>query len=89
MPLVSHIDHAIPALPHTPMYLMHKWWARKPHNVVSEYIKYYSKEGDIILDTFSGSGVTLAEGLIQNRKAIGVDLDPMALFISKNDVCTN
>jgi len=81
--LVSHIDHAIPALPHSHMYLMHKWWARKPHNVVAEYIRYYSKEGEIVLDPFCGSGVTVAEAIKMNRKAIAVDLDPMAIFISK------
>lgn len=35
----DHINYALVAKTHTPMYLMHKYWARKPHNVVSEYIK--------------------------------------------------
>ena len=33
---VEHINYAIVAKTHTPMYLMHKYWARKPHNVVSD-----------------------------------------------------
>ncbi|MFQ6062383.1 MAG: DNA methyltransferase, partial [Methanosarcinales archaeon] len=33
---------------------MHKYWARKPHNVVAEYIKKYSEEGEIVLDPFCG-----------------------------------
>ena len=66
------------------MYLMHKYWARKPHNVVGEYIKNYSKEGDIVLDPFVGSGVTALEALKYNRKAIAIDLDPISTFITKN-----
>ena len=68
---------------HPPMYLMHKYWARKPHNVVAEYIKHYSKEGDIVLDPFAGSGVTAIEAIKLGRKAIAIDLDPMASFITR------
>ena len=80
---IEHIDYALVARTHTPMYLMHKYWARKPHNVVSEYIKHYSKEGDIVLDPFCGSGVTAIEALKLGRKAIAIDLDPVATFITR------
>ncbi len=80
---VEDINYALVAKTHTPMYLMHKYWARKPHNVVSEYIKHYSKEGDVVLDPFSGSGVTAIEAIKLGRKAIAIDLDPMATFITK------
>lgn len=81
--LFSHINHAIPAYAHTQMYLIHKWWARKPYNVVSEYIKYYSKVGEIVLDPFCGSGVTPIEAIKLGRKAIGVDLNPMSIFVTR------
>ena len=80
---VKHIDYPLVAKAHPPMYLMHKFWARKPHNVVSEYIKHYSKEGDIILDPFVGSGVTAIEALKLRRKIIAIDLDPIATFITR------
>jgi DNA modification methylase len=80
---IVHIDYAIPPQTHTSMYLMHKYWARKPHNVVREYIEHYSSEGDIVLDPFSGSGVTAIEALKAKRKAIATDLDPMSTFITK------
>ena len=80
---IEHINYALVAKTHTPMYLMHKYWARKPHNVVSEYIRHYSKEGDIVLDPFAGSGVTAVEAIKLGRRAIAIDLDPMATFITK------
>jgi len=82
-PKVVHIDHAISPQAHTPMYLMHKFWARKPHNVVGEYIEHFSKKGEIVLDPFVGSGVTAIEALKRGRKAIAIDLDPMATFITR------
>jgi 16S rRNA G966 N2-methylase RsmD len=63
---------------------MHRYWARKPYNIVADYINYFSDEGDIVLDPFCGSGVTAIEALVLKRKAIAVDLDPVATFITRN-----
>jgi len=65
------------------MYLMHKYWARKPHNVVGEYIVHYSRKDDIVLDPFVGSGVTAIEALRRGRKAVAIDIDPIATFITR------
>ncbi|TKJ42049.1 hypothetical protein CEE36_07440 [candidate division TA06 bacterium B3_TA06] len=81
--MVKHIDHPLVARTHPPMYRIHKYWARKPHNVVAEYIRRYSKKGDIVLDPFVGSGVTAVEALKLKRKVIAVDLDPFALFLAR------
>lgn len=81
---ITHINYNFHAKTHTPMYLMHKYWARKPANVVSEYIKHYSKEGEIVLDPFAGSGVTAIESIKLGRKAVAIDLDPIASFITRN-----
>jgi len=81
--MISHIDYALFAKTHPSMYLMHKYWARKPHNVVAEYIKHYSKPNEIVFDPFCGSGVTAIEALKLKRKIVAVDLDPVACFIAK------
>jgi DNA modification methylase len=81
-----HINKAEHAQTHPPMYYMHKYWARKPHNVVAKYIATYSKEGEIVLDPFCGSGVTPIESLRLNRKVVAIDLDPMAFFITRTTI---
>lgn len=79
----DHINYALVPKTHSSMYLMHKWWARKPHNVVAEYIKHYSKEGEIVLDPFCGSGVTAIEAIRLGRRTVASDLNPMAIFITE------
>lgn len=65
---------------------MHKFFARKQEDVIREYIKVYSGKGDIVLDPFCGSGVMVAEALRLDRKAIGIDINPVAIFITRNTI---
>jgi hypothetical protein len=76
----------IEAKQHTPVYKMHRYFARRPHNVFSELIKHYTQEGDIILDPFCGGGVTVVEGLLLNRKVICVDINPLATFVTEMEI---
>ncbi|NMA30690.1 MAG: helix-turn-helix domain-containing protein [Candidatus Methanofastidiosa archaeon] len=80
------ITKNIVASSHPAHYLMHKYWGRKPHNVVNEYISFFSKEGDTILEPFMGSGVTVIEAIKLNRMAIGIDINPMSKFIVENSI---
>ena len=65
------------------IYAMHKYWAKKPHNLINEYIQKNSKKNDIVLDPFSGSGISLIESYNSKRKAIGIDINPTAFAITK------
>jgi len=76
----------IEAKQHSPVYKMHRYFARRPHNVFSELIKHYTEEGDIILDPFCGGGVTVVEGLLLSRKVIGVDINPLATFVTEMEI---
>lgn len=78
----SYIKQGIKAEGHSPIYKMHKYFARRPHNVFRYLIESYSKVGDVILDPFLGGGVTLVEGLSAGRRIIGVDINPVATFVS-------
>ena len=63
---------------------VHGYFTKQSWNVVAEYIKNFSKPGDLVLDPFGGSGVTAIEALMNNRKAINIDLNPMAVFLVKS-----
>lgn len=79
-----YFDHSIKSLGHTPIYKTHKYFARRPHNVFKVLIKHYTKEGDLVFDPFGGGGVTLIEGLTENRRVIISDINPIASFIQLN-----
>ena len=83
---VEPIKSGVKASPHTPVYKMHRYFARRPYNVFRHLIEHYTNEGDIILDPFCGGGVTVVEGLRLKRKVIGVDINPMATFITRMEV---
>lgn len=68
----------------TPIGLIHPYWARKPLNIVDTIIQHLSKPGDLILDPFAGSGTIPFSAVSNNRLAIGSDLNPLSIFISRN-----
>jgi 16S rRNA G966 N2-methylase RsmD len=59
------------------------YFTRQTWNVVQGYIKNFTRPGDMVLDPFGGSGVTLVEALMTGRKAIHIDLNPLSPFMVK------
>lgn len=60
---------------------VHGYFTKQSWNVVADYIKNFTKPGDVVLDPFGGSGVTVIEALMNNRKGINIDINPMAVFL--------
>ena len=54
--------------------------------VAKNIILRYSKEEDLVLDQFVGGGTTLIECKLNNRNAIGIDINPYAINIT-NEKC--
>lgn len=54
-----------------------------PPQVPRNLILKYTSEGDVILDTFCGSGTSLIEAKLLNRKAIGIDINVETLKLAK------
>jgi len=66
---LTHGIHKFPAkfFPELPRYLIRK----------------YSKPGGYVLDPMCGSGTTVLEAMLNKRIGIGLDIDPIALLITK------
>jgi DNA modification methylase len=66
---LTHGIHKFPAkfFPELPRYLIRK----------------YSKPRSAVLDPMCGSGTVVLEAMLNNREAIGVDIDPIARLITK------
>jgi putative DNA methylase len=84
----SAFNRILEAKPHTPVYTMHKYFARRPWNVFMELISHYTSPGEIVLDPFCGGGVTVVEALKLDRKVIGVDVNPLATYVTSMEVRT-
>ena len=83
---IDYIREGIRAQAHTPVYKMHKYFARRPQNVFRQLAEHYSRPGDLILDVFCGGGVTLFEGLSAGRRVAACDINPLAVLISRMEV---
>lgn len=57
------------------------YFTRQAWNILNSYLKNFSQPGDIVLDSFGGSGVTAIESLMLDRKSIHVDLNPLSIFM--------
>ncbi len=63
-------------------YRLHKYWSRKPPDLVAARIAAATAPGDLVLDPFCGSGVAPIEAAALGRRAIGVDVNPFAIFLA-------
>ena len=61
---------------------IHPYHAKYIPRIPRYFIEKYSKEKDLVLDPFCGSGTTLLEAKILDRESIGVDLNFLAAKIS-------
>jgi len=51
--------------------------------LAARLIKKYSKENDIVIDPFMGSGTTVVEAIVNNRVGIGTDINNIAYLLAK------
>ena len=61
----------------------HSFPAKFPPQLPRKFIESLTEPGDLVLDPMSGSGTTILEAYLSGRQAIGFDIDPLALIISR------
>jgi DNA methylase len=50
--------------------------------VVASLLERYTREGDLVLDPFVGSGTALVEAMVRGRRSIGTDIDSVAATVA-------
>jgi len=61
----------------------HRYPAKFIPQIVSRLVEKYTKEGDFVVDPFGGCGTTLVESKVMRRPSVGVDINPVAVLITK------
>jgi DNA modification methylase len=62
---------------------LHAFAAKFPPQLPRVFIRGLTKPGDIVLDPMMGSGTTVLEALLEGRQGVGLDIDPLALRLSR------
>lgn len=62
---------------------IHAFAAKFPPQIPRLFIERFTNPGDIVLDPMNGSGTTIIEAFLLNRKGIGYDIDPLAIKIAE------
>ena len=52
-------------------------------SIAREIIVAMSGPGDVVLDPFTGSGTVPVEAMVAGRRAIGIDMSPLAIRIAE------
>lgn len=60
-----------------------RYFGKFPPPVARHLIKTYTKERDVVIDPMCGSGTTLLESALLNRKSLCFDINPLSVLISK------
>lgn len=87
----THSEHAKTTLPYSgdleansrhPVYSFHPYHTKVPPEVIRRLVEHYTRPGEMVLDAFCGTGMTGVAALEAGRKAIVVDLSPIATFVA-------
>ncbi len=71
-----------------PRHALHAFAAKFPPQLPAWFIEGLTQHGDVVLDPFMGSGTTVLEASILGRKAMGIDIDPLAVLMARTKVAS-
>jgi hypothetical protein len=61
----------------------YRYPARFPPEFARAAISEFSRQGDVVLDPFMGGGTSAVESLALGRRYIGVDVNPVSVFVAR------
>jgi hypothetical protein len=61
----------------------YKYPARFSPTFARAAIEVFTKPGDVVLDPHMGGGTTIVEARATGREAVGVDISPLAEFVTR------
>lgn len=59
-----------------------------PISLARAHIRMFTKEGGLVFDPFAGVGSTLDAALAENRRAVGIELNPRFAELARNDIAS-
>lgn len=62
---------------------IHRYSGKFIPQIARQAIEMLTKPGELVLDSYCGSGTTLLESSLIGRRSIGIDLNPLATLISR------
>ncbi|MDI6897387.1 DNA methyltransferase [Methanocella conradii] len=62
---------------------IHAFAAKFPPQLPRAFIESLTNPGDVVLDPMSGSGTTILEAYLLNRRGVGCDIDPLAVKMAR------
>lgn len=62
---------------------IHAFAAKFPPQLPRAFIESLTNPGDVVLDPMSGSGTTILEAYMLNRRGVGCDIDPLAVKMAR------
>jgi hypothetical protein len=80
-PLIAAVldQHKVADAPHD----FYRYPARFSPGFAREAIKAFTMPGDLVFDPFCGGGTTIVEALSLGRKAVGMDINSLAIFLTR------
>ena len=65
---------------------LHAFAAKFPPQLPRLFIRALTNPGDVVLDPMMGSGTAVVEAVLNGRRGIGLDIDPLAMRLTRTKV---
>lgn len=75
-------EHVAAPLAYDGVLAFHKYWGKKPVEPLAFIIERLTDSGDLVVDPFTGSGVTGFAAVKLKRRYLGIDINPVAAKLS-------